>query len=232
MSRVTPQILVIDHDIQIRRLLRAALESQGYRLRETTTGADGILESSRHPPEAVLLDVALPDMDGLDVLRRTREWTSIPILVISANDSESSKLTAFEAGADDYIAKPFSVPELLARLKVALRHANRTQQPDGDDTQFSTGSLHVDLGRRIVRMGEDEIRLTPIEFKVLAYMVKHAGKVLTHQQILREIWGPDRTEQSNNVRVVIYQLRHKLEADPADPEYLLTEGHVGYRLRV
>jgi two-component system, OmpR family, KDP operon response regulator KdpE len=171
----------------------------------------------------------LPDMDGIDVIRRIREWTGTPIIVLSARGQERDKVTALDAGADDYVSKPFGAGELLARIRVALRHTvNATHE--GDEAAFMVGDLRVDLARRQVRVGEKEVHLTPIEYKLLTTLVRHAGKVVTHQHLLREVWGPAHTEQAHYARVYMAHLRHKLEAQPAHPRYLLTEAGVGYRL--
>lgn len=230
MSDTAPVILVIEDEPQIRRFLRATLGSQGYTLLEATTAQEGLSEAASHPPDIVLLDLGLPDMDGLEVVQRLREWTTVPIIIISARGQEHDKVAGLDAGADDYLTKPFGVAELMARVRVAMRHANRTLN-DGADAVFRTGDLEVDLAHRNVRVGEKEIRLTPIEFKLLGLLVKHAGKVLTHRQILKEVWGPNYADESHYLRVFVHQLRHKLEADPAKPKYLVTEAGVGYRLR-
>jgi two-component system KDP operon response regulator KdpE len=230
MSDTLPVILVIEDEPQIRRFLRATLGSQGYTLLEATTGQEGLTEAASHPPDIVLLDLGLPDMDGLEVLRRLREWSTVPIIIISARGQEHDKVAGLDSGADDYLTKPFGVAELMARLRVAMRHSNR-RPGELSDAVFITGELKVDLARRLVHAGEKEIRLTPIEFKLLALLVKHAGKVLTHRQILKEVWGPNYAEESHYLRVFVHQLRHKLETDPARPKYLITEAGVGYRLR-
>jgi two-component system KDP operon response regulator KdpE len=228
MADPTPVILVIEDEPQIRRFLRATLGSEGYLLLEAETAQQGLQEAASKPPDLVLLDLGLPDMDGIEVIRRLREWTAVPIIIISARGQEQDKVAGLDAGADDYITKPFSVPELMARIRVAMRHANRT---DDESAVFVSGGLKVDLARRLVFVNEQEVRLTPIEFKLLATLVKHAGKVLTHRQILKEVWGPAYAEDNHSLRVFVHQLRHKLEADPAQPKWLITEAGVGYRLR-
>jgi two-component system KDP operon response regulator KdpE len=230
MSDTQPTILIIEDEPQIRRFLRATLGSQGYTLLEATTAQEGLSEAASHPPDIVLLDLGLPDMDGLEVIARLREWTPVPIIIISARGQEHDKVAALDSGADDYLTKPFGVAELMARVRVAMRHANRTPT-ESADAVFRTGELEVDLAHRLVHVGEKEIRLTPIEFKLLALLVKHAGKVLTHRQILKEVWGPNYADESHYLRVFVHQLRHKVEADPARPKYLVTEAGVGYRLR-
>ena len=224
-----PVVVVIEDEPQIRKFLRATLEGQGYRLFEATTGADGVVEVSSRQPDVVIIDLGLPDMDGLDVIRRVREWTAVPVIVLSARGQERDKVTALDAGADDYMSKPFGAGELLARIRVALRHAAGASH-EGDDAVVRVGELRVHLVRRQVFVGDKEMHLTPIEYKLLTTLVRHAGKVVTHQQLLREVWGPAHTEQAHYARVYMAHLRHKLEAEPARPRYLLTESGVGYRL--
>ncbi len=224
-----PAVVLIEDEPQIRRFLRATLTSQGYRLFEATTGADGLVEVGSRLPEVVILDLGLPDMDGLDVIRRLREWSAVPIIVLSARGQERDKVTALDAGADDYVGKPFGAGELLARIRVALRHTAGASSEE-EKAPFRVGELQVHLLRRQVLVGDREIRLTPLEYKLLATLTRHAGKVVTHQQLLREIWGPTHTDQAHYVRVYMAHLRHKLEAEPARPRYLLTEPGVGYRL--
>jgi len=222
-------VVVIEDEPQIRKFLRATLEGQGYRLFEATTGADGVIEVGSRQPDVVIIDLGLPDMDGLDVIRRVREWTDVPIIVLSARGQERDKVTALDAGADDYVSKPFGAGELLARIRVALRHTAGASH-ESDEAVFKVRDLRVDLLRRQIFMSEKEIHLTPIEYKLLTTLVRHAGKVVTHQQLLREVWGPSHTEQAHYARVYMAHLRHKLETEPARPRYLLTEPGVGYRL--
>jgi len=224
-----PAVVLIEDEPQIRRFLRATLASQGYRLFEATTGTDGIVEVGSRLPDVVVVDLGLPDMDGLEVIRRLREWTAVPIIVLSARGQEQDKVAALDAGADDYVSKPFGASELMARIRVALRHTTGASHEGGAAT-FKVGELQVDFVRRHVLIGAREVRLTPIEYKLLTTLAHHAGKVVTHQQLLREVWGPSHTEQNHYVRVYMAQLRHKLEAEPARPRYLLTEPGVGYRL--
>ena len=224
-----PAVVLIEDEPQIRRFLRATLTGQGYRLFEATTGAAGLVEVGSRQPDVVIVDLGLPDMDGLDVIRRLREWTAIPIIVLSARGQERDKVMALDAGADDYVSKPFGAGELLARIRVALRHAVGATR-EGDETPFTVGELHVDLVRRQVFVGGKEVHFTPIEYKLLTTLVRHAGRVVTHQQLLLEVWGPAHTDQAHYVRVYMAHLRHKLEAEPARPRYLLTEPGVGYRL--
>ncbi len=224
-----PVVVLIEDEPQIRRFLRATLTGQGYRLFEATTGADGLVEVGSRQPDVVIVDLGLPDVDGIDVIRRLREWTAAPIIVLSARGQERDKVTALDAGADDYVSKPFGASELLARIRVALRHTAGASH-EADDATFTIGELRMDLLHRQVFVGDREVRLTPIEYKLLATLVRHAGKVVTHQQLLREVWGPTNTDQAHYVRVYMAHLRHKLEAEPARPQYLLTEPGVGYRL--
>jgi two-component system, OmpR family, KDP operon response regulator KdpE len=224
-----PVVVLIEDEPQIRRFLRATLTGQGYRLFEATTGADGLVEVGSRQPDVVIVDLGLPDVDGIDVIRRLREWTAVPIIVLSARGQERDKVTALDAGADDYVSKPFGASELLARIRVALRHTAGASH-EADDATFTVRELRMDLLHRQVFVGDREVRLTPIEYKLLATLVRHAGKVVTHQQLLREVWGPTHTDQAHYVRVYMAHLRHKLEAEPARPQYLLTEPGVGYRL--
>lgn len=224
-----PAVVLIEDEPQIRRFLRAALLGQGYRLFEAGTGEAGLAEAATRQPEIVILDLGLPDLDGLEVLRQLREWTAVPIIILSARGQEHDKIAALDAGADDYVSKPFGVGELLARMRVALRHAARSSNDPGEPT-FSVGELSVDLTRRQVVVVGQEVHLTPIEYRLLATLVRHAGKVLTHRQLLTEVWGPNQADQAHYLRVYAAQLRRKLEADPARPRYLLTEPGVGYRL--
>jgi two-component system KDP operon response regulator KdpE len=224
-----PTLLVIEDEAPIRRFLRPSLVSQGYRVIEAASGQDGLLEAAQRQPDLIILDLGLPDLDGLEVIRRLREWTGRPIIVLSARGAEPDKVTALDAGADDYVAKPFAVGELLARVRVALRHAARADRETGETT-FAVGELRVDLARRQVWVGNTEVRLTPIEYRLLAILVQHAGRVVTHRQLLREAWGPGQVEQTHYLRVYLANLRRKLEADPARPRFLRTEPGVGYRL--
>jgi two-component system, OmpR family, KDP operon response regulator KdpE len=224
-----PSVVLIEDEPQIRRFLRAALTGHGYRLFEAGSGEDGLIEAATRQPDLVILDLGLPDLDGLGVLARLREWTSVPVIVLSARGQERDKIAALDGGADDYVSKPFSVGELLARMRAALRR--RDQLGEGAAaTTFIVGDLSVDLARRHVLVGEREIHLTPIEYKLLTTLIRHAGKVLTHRQLLKEVWGPAHAEDSQNLRFYVAQLRRKLEAVPARPRYLLTEPGVGYRL--
>lgn len=223
-----PTVLVIEDEIQMRRLLRVSLERNGYRVVEAPTGEEGIGEAARCNPDAVLLDLGLPDMDGLQVLKRLREWSQVPVLVVSVRGHEDEKIIALDSGANDYITKPFSTGELLARVRAARRYA----QPPAKTEIFRSGGLHVDLTTRTVKSRGRKVKLTATEYSLLNLFVRHAGKVLTHGQILREIWGPDEVDKTGYLRVYMAYLREKLEANPAEPELLITEPGVGYRLVV
>jgi two-component system KDP operon response regulator KdpE len=218
--------LVIDDEPQIRRLLRITLEGNGYRVVEAATGKEGLLQAAQSRPEVILLDLGLPDMDGADVLKRLREWTRLPVVVLTVRDHEADKITALDAGADDYVTKPFSTGELLARLRAALRHS----QPQGADALFSSGDIEVDLSARVVRKRKQEVKLTPTEYALLRLFITHAGKVLTHRQLLGEVWGANAVEQTHYLRVHIAHLREKLESDPSLPSLIVTESGIGYRL--
>jgi two-component system, OmpR family, KDP operon response regulator KdpE len=222
-------ILLIEDEVQMRRFLRVSLVSNGYRLVEADTGKDGLAQAAARAPELILLDLGLPDQDGLAVAQSVREWSTVPIIVISARGSEDQKIQALDAGADDFVTKPFGVGELLARIRVALRHAARASS--APTLRFAVGELEVDLARRQVLVGGAEVHLTPIEYKLLGMLIKHAGQVVTHRQLLREVWGPNASEQTQYLRVYMGQLRHKLERNPSRPVLLVTEPGVGYRLR-
>ena len=222
-------VLLIEDDAQIRRFLRATLASQGYRLIEAMTGEEGLSLAASRQPDLIILDLGLPDLDGLAVARRIRQWGSVPILVLSARGQERDKVAALDAGADDYVTKPFGVGELVARMRVALRHAARGGLGK-EEPVFSVGELRVDLARRQVFLGGEEVHLTPIEHKLLAVLVRNAGKVVTQRQLLTEVWGPAFEEQGHYLRVFMRQLRQKLESTPARPRYFRTEPGVGYRL--
>ena len=215
----------------MRRFLRAALENESYRLVEAVTARDGLAQAAGQHPDIILLDLGLPDGDGIDLTRRLREWACMPIVVISARGQERDKVAALDAGADDYLTKPFGIGELLARMRVALRHAARASG-EPDEPVFTTGDLRVDLEHRRVFVAGREVHLTPTEYKVLLALVRQAGKVLTHRYLLKEVWGANTVTQTPALRVHMTQLRHKLEENPAQPRYLLTEPGVGYRLNV
>jgi two-component system KDP operon response regulator KdpE len=225
-----PTILLIEDDDRIRRFLRASLVTQGFDLLEAGTGREGLALAASRVPDVVLLDLGLPDMEGIEVIQQLRTWSSVPIIVLSARGQERDKVANLDAGADDYLTKPFGVGELLARMRVALRKALPAEEgkPEG---MYSLGQIKVDFERRLVFRGGAEVHLTPIEYKLLAVLIKHRGKVVTHRQLLKEVWGPSHIEQNPYLRIFILNLRRKLEDDPARPQYLLTEPGVGYRLR-
>jgi two-component system KDP operon response regulator KdpE len=229
MATLKPTILVIEDEPPLRRFLRLTLESQNYKVLEATRGAEGLRHASVGQPDLVILDLGLPDVDGIEVTRRLRAWSAVPIIVVSARGKEQEKIAALDAGADDYLTKPFGVGELLARLRVALRHLAAADQDTGGSV-FAAGALRVDLARREVSVGGTAVRLTPNEFRLLALLVKNAGRVMQHRQLLREVWGPGSAEDTHYLRVYMNQLRQKLEADPSRPKYLITEPGVGYRL--
>ncbi len=231
MSAAMPLVLLIEDEVQMRRFLQAALEGHEYRYAEATTAREGEAQAASRNPDVILMDLGLPDGDGIDLTRRIREWSATPIIVISARGREQDKIAALDAGADDYLTKPFGVGELLARLRVALRHVARTG--DGQvEPVFTLGELRADVANRHVSVAGKDVHLTPLEFKLLSTLVRHAGKVLTHRFLLKEVWGPNLTEHTHYLRVYMTQLRHKLEEDPARPRYLTTELGVGYRLKL
>ena len=219
-------VLLIDDEVQIRRLLRVCLEKEGYRAVEAATGEDGITEAARNVPDAVLLDLGLPDMDGLLVLKRLREWSEVPVLVVSARGRDDDKIRALDNGANDYVTKPFSMGELLARLRAALRHS----RPPEIAAVFQSGALTVDLATRTVKVNGRKVRLTATEYALLHLFIQHAGKVLTHKQIVREIWDAEKARKTGQLRVYMTYLREKLEPIPGKPQLLVTEPGVGYRL--
>jgi two-component system KDP operon response regulator KdpE len=224
-------ILVVDDEAPLRRFLRATLTDRGYRVVEAENAADGLAAAADQAPDVVLLDLGLPDMDGLTVIRRLREWLTAPIVVISARGQERDKVDALDAGADDYLTKPFGVAELHARLRVALRHYSRGGAAGAAQAErLTVGELVVDFAARRVFVGEQEAHLTKLEFNLLAALARHPGKVLTHTQLLREVWGPHAAGETHYLRVYAANLRRKLEPDPAQPRYLITEQGVGYRL--
>ena len=228
MMEAGPQVLVVEDEPPMRRFLRASLTVRGYRLLETGTVAEALLLASSHNPDLVLLDLGLPDGDGIDLTRKIREWSKTPIIVISARGREDDKVAALDAGADDYLTKPFGVNELLARMRVALRHAEGTPTVE---RVFDFGSLRIDLVRREVSRDSEQVHLTPIEYKLLVLLAQNAGKVLTHRQMLHQVWGPAYANQTHYVRVHMAELRKKIEPEPARPRLLVTEPGVGYRLR-
>jgi two-component system, OmpR family, KDP operon response regulator KdpE len=229
MSSAGPLVLVADDEVEMRRFLRASLASHGYRVVETESAEETITQAKAYNPDLVLLDLGLPDRDGLDVIKRIREWCKAPVVVISARDREQDKIAALDLGADDYLTKPFGTGELLARMRVALRHANDVGTPASKC--IAVGDLRLDVDARRVFVKGREVHLTPIEYKLFTVLMRNAGKVLTHRQLLKDVWGPSHVDQTQYLRVYMVQLRHKLEEEPARPKYLLTEPGVGYRLR-
>lgn len=230
MTQVPIRILVIEDEPQMQKFLGASLTSEGYRTLEAMTGEEGLALARTHNPDLVLLDLGLPDTDGMEVTRALRKFSAKPIIVISARGQEEDKVRALDVGADDYLTKPFGTSELMARIRVALRHASRSKE-ESTEPVLKIGELEIDLDRRRVLSRGHEVHLTPNEYKLFAYLMKHAGKVLTHRQLLKEVWGAAYASQTHYLRVYMVQLRHKLEADPARPRYLVTEPGVGYRLK-
>jgi two-component system KDP operon response regulator KdpE len=229
MTATLPRVLLIEDELAIRKFVGAALAGAHYHIDEVGTAQQAIQHAAQSPPDVVILDLGLPDMDGQQVIQQLREWLAAPIIVLSARDQEQQKIQALDNGADDYLTKPFSTGELLARVRVALRHANRVNDESTNAT-FELGELKVDLSTRRVHVSDREVHLTPIEYKLLTTLIRHSGKVLTHRQLLKEVWGPDQVQETHYLRVFMANLRRKLENDPARPVYLLTEQGIGYRL--
>jgi two-component system KDP operon response regulator KdpE len=229
VSAIADTILVVEDEAPMRRFLCAALQSHGFRVAEAGTIAQATRLATEIRPVAVLLDLGMPDGDGLELLRTIRAWSTAPVIVLSARDREDDKVSALDAGADDYLTKPFGTSELLARIRVALRHARAVVSPE--DPVLAVGAIRVDQARHEVTVEGRDVHLTPIEFRLLALLARHAGKVLTHRQLLHEVWGPRSTDQTHYLRVHMAALRRKVEADPARPKWLMTEAGVGYRLR-
>lgn len=222
-------ILIIEDEQPIRRFLRASLANEGYRLNEAASGDEGLRVAASYPPDLVILDLGLPDIDGQEVLLRLREWLTAPIIVLTVRDQEQQKITALDAGADDYVTKPFAMGELLARMRTALRHAQHVTQ---ESSSVRIGDLRFDLAARLVYRREELLHFTPLEYKLLVTMLKHNGKVLTHRFLLHEVWGPEDSQETHYLRVFVASLRRKLEDDPARPRYILTEPGVGYRFAI
>ncbi len=231
MAKSYPVIIIIEDDPPIRRFLRTSLATQGFSVFEAETGKQGMVEAGVRKPDLIILDLGLPDMDGVAVIKAIRAWSNVPIIILSARSSEQHKIDALDAGADDYLMKPFGFGELMARIRVALRHGSRLAD-NGDAEIFSVENLKVDLLNRLVWLDGEEVHLTPIQYRLLSVMVKHAGKVLTHRQILKEVWGPSYQDNAHYLRIYMSQLRQKLEAEPTQPKILLTESGVGYRLKI
>lgn len=226
---IKPFILIVEDDPQIRRFLRATLGAEGYAYHEALNAADGLIQVNARRPDLILLDLGLPDRDGLEVIRQIRESSQIPIVVLSARGEEDDKIAALDLGADDYVAKPFGVGELLARIRAALRRAAAVTQ---EGTILRFGRIEIDLEKRIVKADGVEVHVTPNEYRLLQVLIKYPGKVLTQRQLLNEVWGPNHVDQAQYLRVYVAQLRRKLESDPARPKYLQTEPGVGYRLNI
>lgn len=228
MTEITPIAILVEDEKQIRRFVRDALEAEGWQVYEAETVRQGLIEAGTRKPDLVILDLGLPDRDGIDFIRDLRGWSELPVIVLSARSHEMDKIAALDAGADDYLTKPFGVGELLARVRVALRRHQKTGAAGATVVEF--GGVRVDLVNHSVMRGGQTVHLTPIEYRLLALLVRNAGKMLTHRQILREIWGPSHVESSHYLRIYMGQLRHKLEENPAQPRFFLTEAGVGYRL--
>ncbi len=228
-----PTILIVEDEPEIRRFLRISLVNHGYTLLETPKGEEGLALLAEKKPALVILDLGLPDLDGVNFTKRAREWSSVPIIVLSARTQEKDKIEALEAGADDYVTKPFGILELLARIKVAFRHSDKVAAGGAvEEPVFTTGDIKVDLAKRTVHLKGEEVHCTPIEYQILTMLVKNADRVVTQQVLLREIWGPGHAKQGHYLRVYVGTLRQKLEEQAARPKYLITEPGVGYRLRV
>jgi len=230
MADSSPLVLVIEDELHMRRFLRASLRANGFQVVEASTAREGLAQSAGRNPEVILLDLGLPDGDGRDLTRQLRVITRAPIIVLSARGQEHDKVAVLDLGADDYLTKPFGVAELLARIRVALRHATLPRGSSGD-TVFEAGELRVDLGARSVVLDGEDIHLTPTEYKLLAALIRQTGRVITHRQLLEEVWGANYVDHTHYIRVYMAQLRHKLERDPTRPRLLITEPGVGYRLR-
>jgi len=228
MSEIRPIVVVVEDERQIRRFVRSALEAEGCNVFEADNGRQGLVEAGTRKPDLVVLDLGLPDIDGVEFIKDLRGWSTAPIIVLSARSTEADKVTALDAGADDYLAKPFGVAELVARVRALLRRHSRDAE-GGAQTAF--GDVSVDLSRRVVLRSGQPVHLTVIEYRLLALLIGNAGKVLTHRHLLREVWGPSYVESNHYVRIYVARLRQKLEADPAQPRYLLTETGVGYRFQ-
>ena len=220
------RVLVIDDEPQIRKLLKVSLGAHGYDVHEAVNGTDAVTQAAGIKPDLIILDLGLPDIDGKEVVRRVREWSDLPILILTARDQEKEKIDALDAGADDYITKPFSIGELLARMRVSIRRAAHT----GDDPVIQCGDLAIDLAQRRVTIDSQEVKLTPTEYDIMKVLAQNAGKVLTHRQLLKAVWGDVYAEDTHYIRVYIGQLRRKIEPNPTQPKYIITESGVGYRL--
>jgi two-component system KDP operon response regulator KdpE len=229
MSDPQPVVILIEDEKQIRRFVRTALESEGCQVYEAETAARGLVEAGTRKPDLVVLDLGLPDRDGVELIRDLRGWSSVPVIVLSARTDEEDKIAALDAGADDYLAKPFGVGELLARVRALLRRRGVTGESSSSVVNF--GEVAVDMANRIVTRNGEEVHLTPIEYRLLTFLIANSGKVITHRQLLREVWGPSHVESPHYLRVYMGNLRKKLEKDPAQPDHFLTESGLGYRFR-
>lgn len=230
MTEVAPVVIIVEDEKQIRRFVRTALETEGCHVFEAETVHQALIEAATRKPDLVILDLGLPDRDGIDFIRDVRSWSELPVIVLSARSDEADKIAALDAGADDYLTKPFGVGELLARVRVALRRREKAKENGAMVVEFC--GVRIDLVNRSVKRDGQPVHLTPTEYRLLTLLVRNAGKVLTHRQILREVWGPSHVESSHYLRIYMGQLRHKLEENPARPRCLLTEGGVGYRLAI
>ena len=230
MKENLPMILLIEDERQMRRFLRVTLQSEQYNIIEAETADDGLSQAATRSPDVILLDLGLPDMDGLDLIEKLREWSGVPVIVISARDQEGDKIKALDRGADDYLTKPFGVGELLARIRVAIRHA-APKSSDTGEAVFEAEDLKIDFLKRQVYRDAKEIHLTPIEYRLLTVLVRNAGRVMTHRQILKEVWGPPYVEQTHYLRIYMNQLRKKIEEDSTRPRFLLNEPGIGYRFK-
>ncbi len=229
MENIIKKILIVDDEVSIRKFLRLSLEEEGYRVIEAGNAKDGIHEIIASKPDAVILDLGLPDMDGLEIIRTVREWSAVTIIVLTVREDDQTKVAALDGGADDYITKPFSVPELMARIRVAERRAATTPE---NELTFKSGTLEVDFVAHIVKVSGQEIHLTATEYAILKLLIRHAGMVVTHRQILKEIWGPNAVEHTQYIRVYLGMLRKKIEPQPSSEKIIITETGVGYRLMV
>ncbi len=226
MSDKGLRVLIVDDEPQIRKLLKVSLGAHGYDIHEAVSGKEALTQAASVKPDLVILDLGLPDIDGKEVVNRLREWSDVPILILTARDQEKEKIDALDAGADDYITKPFSIGELLARIRVSVRRAAHT----GDEPVIQCGDLSIDLAQRRVTIEAQEIKLTPTEYDIIKILAQNAGKVLTHRQLLKSVWGDTYSEDTHYIRVYIGQIRRKIEANPTQPKYIITESGVGYRL--
>ncbi len=232
MSHAAPVAVIVEDEPQIRRFVRGALEAEGWQVHEADTLRRGLAEAGTRKPDLLVLDLGLPDGNGVDLIRDVRGWSAVPILVLSARADEADKIEALDAGADDYLTKPFGMGELMARVRANLRRPRAAAGGESDEALFRFGAVEVDRAARLVRKGGAEVHLTPLEYRLLSVLVANSGRVLTHRQLLREVWGPSHTGQSHYLRIYMGNLRQKLEDDPAQPRHLLTETAVGYRLVV